>query len=157
MTVNIQLLTVTASIAALTFPGVTVLDVGGVPNNLNLVTCRLYPNPDGLVRQWITEKGQDSRTFGTDGNEQQTAEYNLRYRYWHCAPLGTGGIIGENLYSALLNIVAIMSVFTTRDTVTGCKDLRLVSMSDFPIMVKDPSGNDGWGCDFTLHIIEYIS
>ena len=153
MTANIQLLTVTASIAALTFPGVTVLDIGGVPNNMNMVTCRLYPNPDGTVRQFTTK----TQTLGAQGNEQQNAEYNLRYRYWHCAPNGTGGPIGETMLSAVTNIIAIMQVFATNDTVSGCKDLRLVTMSDFPIMVKDSAGNDGWGCDFTLKIIEFIS
>lgn len=153
MTVNIQLLTVTASIAALTFPGVTVLDVDEVPNNLNLVTCRLYPNPDGFAG----DVDPSAVTLGVGGNESQDLPYTLRYRYWHCGPLGTGGPIGENLLSCLTNIIAIMKIFMTNDTVSGAIDLRLKSMSRFPIMVKDPAGNDGWGCDFTIKVLEYAS
>lgn len=155
MTVNIQIPTVFTSIAALSYPaGVTCVDISGIPENGNMTPGVLYPNPEGLFQTTMVKA---PITLGVNGAENQDLEYDISYRYLHCAPGGGLVLLGALLLSAVVNITGIIKVFVSNDTISGAIDLRLKSMSRWPIKVTDPAGNSFWGCDFTLHIIEYIS
>lgn len=149
MTVYVKISTVCTAIAALSIPGVTIKDLSGVPANANLAPRTLYPNPEGVIRGLVPER----QSQGVQGSEKINIEYGIRYRYLHCTPNGlTPGDIVADCVSAVSSILAVI---LANDTVSGAVDLWLESMTDFPISVKDPAGNDFWGCDFTLHIKEF--
>lgn len=151
---TIQAPTIFTSIAALTYPtGVTCKDISGIPENGNMTPGVLYPNPEPGLFQTTSTK---PTTFGTNGGAKIDLEYDISYRYLHCAHGGGVVLIGVALLAAVLAIVGIMAVFTSNDTLTGAVDMRLKSMSKWPTTVTDPAGNSFWGCDFTLHVIEYL-
>jgi hypothetical protein len=149
MTVTVHIATVATSIAALSISGVTIKDISGIPANANLQPATLYPNPDN----WIDGIKIEAQTFGIAGVEKQQLDYDLHYRYIHCAP---GAVGAFDYYPSLVSAIAtIMQVICINDTVTGAQDFRLKSMSA-PKIVTDPAGNSFWGCDFTFHVIEFL-
>ncbi len=156
MTVEVSL-TACDAIAKLIFPGVTVKTIATIPANGVLSPRILYPDPtNGLFA--TTNIPQLSQ--GSQGSEAQNFEYDIFYRYLHCAPIGSVSGLGYSLQDVVKTVKQIIKVFSTNDSLpdAGVVDLRLIRMSPrWPITVKDPAGNDFIGCDFVLHAIEFIS
>jgi len=151
MTVNVKIRTVISAIAGLSISGVTIKDLDEIPGNTNLQPKTLYPNAEGVIRGLLPSR----ETYGTLGSEKINLDYGIRYRYVHCTPDGSPGGVYDVVDDCVETIASILAVLLANDTVNGAVDVWLTSMSDFPIIVQDPAGNDFWGCDFTLGIKEF--
>jgi len=151
MAVNVKISTVIASIAALSITDVTVLGLTDMPTHGNLAPQTLYPNAEKGI---FGKVNSEPKTQGSGGNEKITLEYDLYYRYLHCAPVGSVGGLYDITSGLITNIATIMVSFLTNDTVSGAINLALTDVSGAGIVV-DPAGNEFLGCDFTLRITEF--
>ncbi len=152
MSVNVHIVTVAQSIAALSWPtGVTVKTFSSMPGNGILTPGIMYPNVENT---WGNVAIDEDVAWSVDSASPIDLEYDLGYRYLHCTPQGGPGGIYD-IYGGIVAIIAsIMVVFMSNKKVTGAVSLRLLSMSK-PGIVQDPAGNNFWGCNFTLRIKEF--
>ena len=148
--INVQLDTVANSIAALKIDGINIVDIDNIPESAMMQTPLLLPQPNGFVSDIASE----FRTYGSAGAAKIDLQYTLNYLYLH-APTGSG-ISTFDAYKGLLeNIILIFESIFASDVVSGAIDLQLSTMSDIGT-VQDPSGNDYWGIQFSLRILEHV-
>lgn len=148
--INVQLDTVANSIAALEINGINIVDIDDIPESAMMQTPLLLPQPNGFV----SDIAPEFRTYGSGGAAKIDLQYTLNYLYLH-APTGSG-ISTFDAYKGLLeNIILIFESIFASDVVSGAIDLQLSTMSDIGT-VQDPSGNDYWGIQFSLRILEHV-
>lgn len=148
--INVQLDTVANSIAALEIDGINIVDIDNIPESAMMQTPLLLPQPNGFV----SDIAPEFRTYGSGGVAKIDLQYTLNYLYLH-APTGSG-ISTFDAYKGLLeNIILIFESIFASDVVSGAIDLQLSTMSDIGT-VQDPSGNDYWGIQFSLRILEHV-
>jgi hypothetical protein len=148
MTTTFDVLTVTNSIAALSITGVTVCDADQIPEALGLEFAVLAPIPDNFITNLVVTRSELT-------GQNLDVNYDLNYRYYHCAIGGaTGGIF--SVYPAMVtNLAAIVKAFALDDSLTGAMD------NGFPTIghigpVADAAGNQYHGCDVTIHILQFL-
>lgn len=149
MTVASSLATITASIAGLTISGVTVKDIGAIPESGNMITPVLFPQPSGF----LDGVKVTFETFGSNAGAKLNLEYNLHYVYLHTR--AGAGMSQFDGYSGLMtNLAAIMAAIMSNDAINGLIDLQLSDIGSIGI-ISDPAGNDFWGLLLDLHVLEF--
>jgi len=152
LSATVDFLTVTNSIAALTFTGssgtISVKDTDEIPDTIGLDTHILAPMPAGFITG--IELIRDELTA-----QLLTLKYTLTYRYYHCKiGGGMGGLFGT--YAGLItNAAAILLAFSKHATLVGALDNDIPQIIDIGA-VSDPSGNGYHGFDITLRITQFL-
>ena len=146
---SIKLITVLDSISALSVSGVTVKDLNEVTEAWQIRGAVLYPDISNLM----TFNPPVRQSFGTAGRERLDVSYTLNYRFLY-APIGSGRGV-KDIYSGMMTkISAILDALNVMDAPTGSIDMTAQIVQGNPV-VKDPAGNDFWGCDFSISVLEY--
>lgn len=154
MTINIQLTTIVAAIAALDFGnGVNNLTLAQIPANAETALPCFFPNPNDNA--FITDMTFTPLTFGTGGTAKMNLEYTLNYRYLH-AVVGSGGGLLSNYEPMINNVMDILKTIFTNDTVTGAVDVKLLGVPAVGNLSDAGTAMQYHGVDFSLRITEYI-
>ncbi len=150
MTVNIQLATVAASIAALNVSGVTICDIDEIPLEGSARGPLIIPIPE----RYVTNLSGEDVSFGA-GAALKDLRYTLNYRLLY-APIGSAqrAVIGG--YAEMIAVaVNFMEAIMAISTLAGAVEIQLENVPAFgPVL--DPVGTYYHGCDFALRIHEFI-
>jgi hypothetical protein len=148
MTVSLNLANVSNAIAALSISGVTVKDKDEIVGSWVSIPNVLYPKPDG----WITGFGIDYVTVLQGANAPMNISYTLNYRF-------LGVQIGDIStfpvsYSQLVDkLVLIINAIIAMDApYSGSVEMKIGGVEIGPRI--DPAGNNYFGADFAVHIME---
>jgi hypothetical protein len=146
---TIALTTITNAIAGLTISGVTIRDMHDIPNAVAEYPI-LYPEPVNFIADLsVTRMAQI--TAATSWN----VEYTLTYTFMF-APLGSGR--GMDLFSPMLTkaMVVVDAIIAAVAGVSGAVTCYLVGIAT-PGPMSDPSGNQFFGTQIRLRIMEMIN
>ena len=146
---SIKIITVLDSISALSVSGVTVKDINEVDEGWQVRGAVLYPLIDNLV---IFSK-PTRQSFGIGSAKRLDINYALSYRLLY-APVGSGRGAKDVFTGLTTTIAAILDALNVLDAPSGAVDIE-ASINDGKPVVKDPAGNDYWGCDFTINVLEF--
>lgn len=151
MTIDINLVTVADSIAALNVSGVNVRDIDQIPESALSILPVLYPRPN----EFITNLKWSRETYGTDSVAAMNLTYVLHYHYLHAVVGSGGGLLAA--YSGLLtNLVKILTAIFEDSNPSGAVDMQLVSISSVGVLT-DPAGLEKYhGVEISLQVMEYI-
>ena len=145
---ELAIVTVCESIAALDVEGVTIKDIDHIPPDCTRLTPILFPEPVNFVTNLVSERN----TFGATGFK--TVNYDLTYTFLF-ASIGAGRT-GLDLYDDMLTKVAlIVDEILENDAITGAWDIKTQGTVDFG-PVPDPAGNNYLGCRLVFHVIEQL-
>lgn len=151
MTINCQIDTVSASIAALTISGVTIKSSASIPESAMMLCPILFPKPDGFV----TDMEFTRESQGGNGTALMNLSYTLNYVYCH-APIGSGvGGIFTTYGPLITNLALILEKIFASDTLTGAVDITLSGVTNIGPVV-DPAGNAYHGVEIALRVLEFI-
>jgi hypothetical protein len=149
MTIALSPDTVADSIAAINISGVTIKSIDTIPPTGNMIMPVLFPQPGGF----ITDIDVSRESFGTGGIAATNFMYTLHYVFLF-AELGSG-ISQLDPYSPLIEkLKTVWETIITNDAVTGLVDMELAGVEGLG-QVEDPSGNQFWGCLFSLRCLEF--
>jgi hypothetical protein len=150
MTVNVQPVTVAASIAALSFGSISIADIDEIPESGTLETPIMFPQPDGF----ISDVGMSFETFGSNTGAKMNMTYTLNYVFLQNE---IGGSVGsfDSYKNLITNFAAIMKVIFSNDAITGAVDIKLQSVPVLGV-ISSPSGIQYWGFLFGLRVLEYV-
>ena len=144
----IALATVADSIAALTVSGVTLKDVDNIPEDVTGMGPLIIPAPN-----YLTNFTMERMSFGGGSSAEMDVKYTLNYRLLF-APVGAGrgfiGVVDVMVDKLALFLDAILAI----DTISGCEDITPSGVSNFGV-VTDPAGNQYFGCDISLDVLEF--
>ncbi len=148
MTVSLNLANIANAISAMSVSGVTVKDKDEIIGNWTPLPNVLYPKPDG----WITGFSIDYVTVMQGASAKMDISYTLNYRF---LGVQAGDIsIFPAAYSALVDklILIINAVISLDAPYSGTVELKLGGVEIGPR--TDPSGNNFFGADIALNIVE---
>jgi len=150
MTVSLNLANIANSISALSVSGVTVKDKDEIVGNWTPLPNVLYPNIDG--GGWVTGFGLDYVTVMQGASAKMDISYTLNYRFLgvQCGDIS----IVPAAYSALVDklILIINAIIAMDEPYSGAVEMKL---GDVSIGERtDPAGNNFFGADFALNIVE---
>ena len=149
---TLALTTITHSIAGLTVTGLKrILDLDELLNSVTEGSCPvLYPEPVNTVSDMtVTRMAQLIAT--TPWNVEYILTYTLLY-----APIGSGR--GMDLISPTLVLAmkVVDKILASPAAVSGAVTVYFESMTQ-PGPIADPSGNQFFGCQFGLRILEMMN
>jgi len=148
MTIASTISTVTNSIAALSISGVTIKDIDEIPDTARLLTPLLIPQPNNFV----TDLSVSFETFGSNGGAKINTNYTLNYVFLYCE---VGGISAFAAFGGLMTkLSALFDAINSNDAITGAVDVKINSVGNIGV-ITDPAGNEFWGLEFSLRILEY--
>lgn len=149
-------LAITSAVAALSIPGMTVLDVSGIPNQVQVRDCPImYPAPVGLVRgKSADESSRGAATFGTPTTRYWVFGRTYNYTYLH-APVGAGRGLYEHFSAMLTAQDAIMTALTALDVDTV--DVAGIEISAMSGTMKDPAESSFYGFSVALTMRERLN
>ena len=140
--------TVADSIAALSVSGFRLKSTGGMPEDVTGLGPMIIPAPNFLTNFTPTRI-----SYGGGSSALQDARYTLTFRLLF-APVGAGrgfnGVVTELVNGVGLFLDAVLAI----DTIDGCEDITPDGVSNFGV-VTDPAGNNYFGCDISLNILEF--
>lgn len=149
MTITSSIATVADSIAGLSISGVTVKDIDQIPDTAQGLTPLLIPRPDNFV----TDISVTFETLGSNGSAKINTNYTLNYIFIFCE-VGSG----INAYSAFSGLMAklsaILVAINSNDTINGAVDIKINSIGNIGA-ITDPAGDEYWGIEFSLRVLEY--
>lgn len=152
MSITVDFLTVTNSIAALTFTGsdgtITVKDTDEIPDTIGLDYRVLAPMPEGFITN--VELIRDELT-----GQKLTLKYTLTYRYYHCLIAGALGGLFSTYAGLITNAAAVLLAFSNDATLTGALDNDMPQISGIG-PVSDPAGKGYHGFDVSLRITQFL-
>jgi len=148
MTVSLNLANVANAISALSISGVTVKDKDEIVSSWVSIPNILYPNPEG----WITNFGIEYMTIKQGADADVDISYTLNYRF-----LGTQ--VGDLstfpfAYSSVVDkLILIFNAIIAMDApYNGSVEMKIGGVG---IGARtDPAGNNFFGADFALNIVE---
>ena len=140
--------TVADSIAALSVSGVTLKDVDNIPEDATGLGPLIIPAPN-----YLTNFSMTRQSYGGGSSAEMDVSYTLNYRLLF-APVGAGrgfiGVVDVMVDKLALFLDAVLAI----DTIDGCEDITPDGVSNFGV-VTDPAGNNYFGCDISLNILEF--
>lgn len=149
MTIAVNPLAVSASIASLSITGVTVKDVGAIPESVSTLVPIIIPRPN----EFITSIEAVNQSFGSMGNQAQDFMYTLNYIFLY-APVGSGESAFTPYDDMLAKLIVVVNVILNNDVVSGLVDIQLESITGIG-SIDDPAGNSYWGAFFGLRCLEF--
>jgi hypothetical protein len=146
--INIQLVTIVASIAEIQINGLNVCDHEHIPERA-IDSCPVFfPAPDGFV----TNPTFTPQSFGSDSQRKMDLEYSLKYRFLY-APLGAGAFL-QNYAGMLVMLCEILEAILGNSTPEGSVDMELESLNTNAM--TDPAGQTQYhGAEILLRIKEF--
>jgi hypothetical protein len=148
MTVSLNLANVANAIAALSVAGVTVKDKDEIAGSWVSLPNVLYPKPEG----WITGFGLEYMTVMQGASAKIDISYTLNYRF-------LGVQIGDlslfpAAYSDLVDkLILIVNAIVAMDApYNGSVEMKISGIEIGPR--ADPAGNNFFGADFAVNIVE---
>ena len=149
MTITSTIATVADSIAGLTISGVTIKDIDQIPDSARMLTPLLIPQPANFV----TNLGVEFVTFGSNTGAKINTNYTLNYVFLFCE-VGSGlgsfaafsGLVGK--------LMTILDAINSNDAITGAVDVKINTIGNIGV-ITDPAGNEFWGLEFSLRVLEY--
>jgi hypothetical protein len=149
MTITSTISTVADSIAGLTLSGVTIKDIDQIPDAARMLCPLIIPNPANFV----TDVSISFETYGSNGGAKINTNYTLNYMFLFCEV--SSGLGAFAAYSGLIaKLSAILVLINTNDAITGAVDVKINSIGNIGT-ITDPAGNDFWGLEFSLKVLEY--
>lgn len=149
MTITSTIATVADSISNLSISGVTIKDIDQIPDTARMLTPLLIPQPANFV----TGLGVDFKTFGSNGGAKIDTTYTLNYVFLYCE-VGSG--LGS--FAAFSGLVGkledILDAINSNDAITGAVDIKVNTIGNIGV-ITDPAGNEFWGLEFSLRVLEY--
>ena len=144
--------TIATSFAALSIPGVTVLDHLHIPERVEARQCPiLYPKPDGFV----SDLNVDLVSFGNAANDRRkTITYTLTYRYLHTS-IGAGRGLFAVYQDMIANVDLIISTLMDNDDLSGTIDITPTGIDNIGPVI-DPAGDAFHGCDLTFAVTVFV-
>lgn len=139
---------VAAAIAALTVPGITILDLDQMKPALSERDCPLF-GPSANDPSFLTDWDAKRLTF--QGN--QLNNYNLHYTYFQ-APVGADRGLFKQYPDMVENARKLVEALQALPRVDGCKSVKLYEMPRFG-PVFDASGQQFHGATFSLQVVEF--
>lgn len=92
-------------------------------------------------------------TYGSMGAAKINSNYSLNYIYLHCDVASGLGAFAPFL-GIYQSLQVILETIFTNDVVTGLVDLQLGSIGKVGV-ITDPAGNEFWGVNFSLKVLEF--
>jgi hypothetical protein len=149
MTITSTISTVADSIAGLTLSGVTIKDIDQIPDAARMLCPLIIPNPANFV----TDVSISFETYGSNGGAKINTNYTLNYMFLFCEV--SSGLGAFAAYSGLIaKLSAILVLINSNDAITGAVDVKINSIGNIGT-ITDPAGNDFWGLEFSLKVLEY--
>ena len=149
MTITSAIATVADSIAGLSISGVTIKDIDQIPDSAAFLCPLLIPQPANFV----TDLSVSFETFGSNGGAKINTNYTLNYVFLFCE-VGSG--LGS--FAAFAGLVAklstILVAINSSDAITGAVDVKINSIGNIGV-ITDPAGNEFWGLEFSLRVLEF--
>lgn len=140
---------VATAIAALTIPGITILDLDEMPQAVSERPLPLLgpsSNDPSFLTDWA------SRRVSLQGN--QVNEYTLNYTLFH-APVGADRGLFKQYPAMVENARRVVEALQAEPPrVDGCKSIALAGMPAFGA-VFDASGQQFHGATFAIRIVEF--
>lgn len=149
MAITSSIGTVADSISGLTISGVTIKDIDQIPDSARMLTPLLIPRPDNFV----SDISVSFETFGSNGSAKINTNYTLNYVFLFCE-VGAGLGAFAAFSGLMTKLSAILVAINSNDAITGAVDMKVNSIGNIGV-VSDPAGNDFWGLEFSLRILEY--
>ena len=148
MTVSLNLANIANAISDLSISGVTVKDKDEIVGNWTPLPNVLYPQPEG----WITGFGIDYVTVMQGASAKMDISYTLNYRFLG-VQVGDISIFPAS-YSALVDklILIINAIIGMDAPYAGSVEMKISGVEIGPR--TDPAGNNYFGADFALNIVE---
>ena len=144
---------ISEAIAALSVSGVTIKDVGEIPQSVTSRDCPiLFPIP-GAWLDGGNAVSETESTFGVAGSRYWETHTILRYVYLR-TQVGTGRSIEEHYVGAVTDIQNIITAMTGIDVA----DVDLESINHNPIgNVPDAADKKFFGCNFSFTFRQRIN
>ena len=149
MTISSTISTVADSIAGLTITGVTIKDIDQIPDSARMLTPLLIPQPANFV----TNLGIEFKTFGSNGGAKIDTSYTLNYVFLFCE-VGSGLGSFAAFSGLVTKLMTILNAINSNDAITGAVDVKIGSIGNIGV-ITDPAGNEFWGLEFSLRVLEY--
>lgn len=145
---------VTAAIADLNIAGVTVLDIGGIPEapvarDLPL----LFPSPTDM----FTAPAVRYTTAGdAPGNQAQVQTWQINYTLLY-AEAGEGRKLADVMPGLVAAIVATINAVQTNKTLYADADIKRIAPvgSPSPAVIVGPAGKSYHGATLTWEVVQY--
>jgi len=101
----------------------------------------------------VTNYQMTFESFGSNGVAKMNSAYTLNYIYLH-SEVG-GGINAFAPFAGIItNVQTILVAIFSNDRITGAVDISLQGLGQIGV-VSDPAGNQFWGVQFALRVLEY--
>lgn len=148
---GLDISTVADSIASLSVTGVDIKDLDEMKDEVYNRDCPLVmPAPN-----YITNLRPERDSLGSGSGTQWNVRYTLNYRFFHSRAGTERGLAG--VYKDLTDkVVAFVDSIFANDNITGAIDIQNSQISIFGV-VDGPSGNQFYGCDISLDVLEFIN
>lgn len=143
---------VTAAIAALDIDGVTIYDLDGYKETVEVTRGKSVLQP--LPERFISNLNVTRQSFGASSDYTATKKditYTLTYRFFY-KPIGSGRL-GEHYEGMINKLVEIIDEIVQNDFVDGAIDMYPTGINN--LLVTDMAGNVFHGCDITIPIVDY--
>ena len=139
---------VAAAVAAMTVPGITILDLDEMKQAVTDRDCPLF-GPSANDPSYLTD--WDTVRISMQGNRANN--YNLNYTYFHAA-VGSDRGLFKQWPEMMENVRKLAEAIAALPRVDGCKSIALNEMPRFGL-VNDASGNPFHGAVFQLYVMEF--
>lgn len=148
MTWTSQFTTVATSIASIAITGVSVKDIGDIPEHMDLQGPVLMPDPS----RFLSDLQFERVSFGPAGSAKADLRYRLHYVLLY-QPVASG-ISELDAYAALISLLAtVLDAISNTDAISGAEDVTIGNVSGVGV-VQDPSLNQYWGALIELNVLE---
>lgn len=149
MTITSTISTVADSIAGLSISGVTIKDIDQIPDTARMLCPLIIPQPANFV----TDLSVSFETYGSNGSAKINTNYTLNYMFLFCEV--SSGLGAFAAFSGLVaKLSALLVAINSNDAITGAVDIKINSIGNIGV-ITDPAGNDFWGLEFSLRVLEY--
>ena len=147
---GVKIAIVANSISGLSVSGVTIKDIGGIPEEVSNRICPvMFPDPDNFVTGvTVTPQSYGAGTVG-----KNDVRYTLNYIFLY-QPIGSGRYIAKSIVGLVGKAVLILNAFIANDALVGSVDLE-PSLGDFGTM-QDLTGNQFFGVRITVKVYEFF-
>lgn len=149
MTITSAISTVADSISKLSITGVTIKDIDQIPDSASMLCPLLIPRPNNFV----TDISVTFETFGSNGGAKINTAYTLNYVFLFCE-VGSGLGAFSAFAGLMTKLSAILVAINSNDAITGAVDMKIGSIGNIGV-ITDPAGNEFWGLEFSLRLLEY--
>jgi hypothetical protein len=143
---------ITAALAALDVPGLSILDTTQIPADAIRSVPALIPLPNNFV----TNYRQERQSYGSGSIEPAKYDiyYNLTYRLLFMVAGADRGI--ATIMPRLLDLVStLIGVILVNDAINGLVDLQFNGIANFGALAGPDDKLMYWGCDVTFQIQEF--